>query len=474
MADSKRYSTLVNNTILFAISNFGSKILSLIIQPYLSYALDSPDVMGVTSLMQSVANLLIPVVSLGVSYAVIRFGLDKSVDKSSVFMNGLATICVGFAMMVLCWPLVRLIPNAGDYLVLIYLCVLMSCLRTLCTQFIRARMLNRLVAVDGVLTSATLLGFYVLFLNVLHLGANGYLLAMLCSDACSAIFVFVAGHCSTYFNFKKFNQSLWKEMLRYCIPMIPASISFWVINASDLFFVQGMCDGVGGHSSSWWVGLLKSGYYLPQIITIVGQIFYEAWQLSAVTEESERQEFFSRVFRVYASVMFCCAAGVIWLCQPMMHIFRQDYFLGWQFVPFLTLASLCTCLNNFLNSVYVVYKRSTSSLYTMLAGAVVNLILNFFFIQWLGPWGVTLASFLSLLLVFLLRAYSTRGLLVIDFHPGWMLLNLSLILVEIVILFTLENWVLPVTLLTALVCALNFREVFTMLQKLLGMAKKKK
>lgn len=39
MSDSKRYSTLVNNTILFAISNFGSKIISLIIQPYLSYAL---------------------------------------------------------------------------------------------------------------------------------------------------------------------------------------------------------------------------------------------------------------------------------------------------------------------------------------------------------------------------------------------------------------------------------------------------
>ena len=37
---------------------------------------------------------------------------------------------------------------------------------------------------------------------------------------------------------------------------------------------------------------------------------------------------------------------------------REDYFLGWQFVPFLTLASMCTCLNNFLNSVYVVYKRS--------------------------------------------------------------------------------------------------------------------
>ena len=255
MSDSKRYSTLVNNTILFAISNFGSKIISLIIQPYLSYALASPDVMGVTSLMQSVANLLIPVVSLGVSFAVIRFGLDRKVDKSSVFMNGLATILLGFALMAVCWPLVRLIPNAADYLVLIYACVLMSCLRTLCTQFIRSRMLNRLVAVDGVLTSATLLGFYYLFLDVLDLGANGYLLATACSDALSAIFVFIAGHCHQYFSFKKFNKALWKDMLRYCIPMIPASISFWIINASDLFYVQGMCDGIDGKSKSFIINM---------------------------------------------------------------------------------------------------------------------------------------------------------------------------------------------------------------------------
>ncbi len=167
-----------------------------------------------------------------------------------------------------------------------------------------------------------------------------------------------------------------------------------------------------------------------------------------MTEESERSAFFSKVFRVYAAVMFCCVAGVIWLCQPMMHVFREDYFLGWQFVPFLTLASMCTCLNNFLNSVYVVYKRSASSFYTMLVGAVVNLVLNFLFIRWFGPWGVTMASFISLLIVFLLRAYSTHGLLEIDFHPAWMLLNLGLIFVEIAMLFKLEHWVLPVTVLT--------------------------
>ena len=471
MSDNKKYSMLVSNTILFAVSNFGSKLVSLFIQPYLTYALESPDVMGVTKLMQAVTNLLIPVVSLGVSYAVIRFGLDKNQDKASVFMNGLATILLGFGLMVLCWPAVRLIPNAAGYLVLLYLCVLASCLRTLCTQFIRARMRNRLVAADGVMTTASLLLFYLLFLSVLNMGATGYLLALFCSDLCSAVFVFVAGGCGKFFDLRKFDRPLWGEMLRYCVPMIPAAISFWIINASDQFYVQAMCDGVGGRSSEAWVGLLGVGYFLPQLITFVGQFFYEAWQLSAVTEEEERETFFNRVFRAFASVLFCCAAGIIWLCQPLMNLFRADYFEAWQFVPFLVLASMCTCLNNFLNSVYVVYKRSSSSLVTMLAGAALNLVLNCLFILWFGPVGVTSASFLSLLLVFLLRAYSTRGLLVINFQPGRMLVNLGLILAEIWALFFLTEWVVPVTVLTALVCAFNAREVLGTAAKLLGMVK---
>ena len=359
----KKYTTLVSNTLLFAISNFSSKLLSFFIRPYLSYALDSPDVMGVSSLLQQATNLLIPVVSLGVAYAVIRFGLDKETDKSSVFVNGAATISLGFVVLLLAMPLVRLIPNAAEYLGFLYLCVLASCLRTLCTQFIRARMLNRLVAIDGVLTTLSLLLYYLLFLSVFKMGATGFLLANALADLTSMVFVFIAGGCWRYFKPKAFNTALWKDMLRYCLPMIPASISFWIINASDMFFVQGMCENYGGRS-----GNHSAGYFLPQIITILGSIFYEAWQLSAVTEETDREAFFSKIFRVYASVLFCCVAGIIMLCQVLMRVFKAEYFDAWTFVPFLTLCSMLTCLNQFLNSIYVVYKRSTGSLFTMLAG----------------------------------------------------------------------------------------------------------
>ena len=205
-----------------------------------------------------------------------------------------------------------------------------------------------------------------------------------------------------------------------------------------------------------------------------GSIFYEAWQLSAVTEETDREAFFSKIFRVYASVLFCCVAGIIMLCQLLMRVFKAEYFDAWTFVPFLTLCSMLTCMNQFLNSIYVVYKRSTGSLVTMLAGAVLNLILNYCFIRLWGPWGVTLASFLSLMLVFLLRAYSTRGLLEIDFHPAWLILNLALVLAEIWCMMKLTHWALPVVGITAVVCVMNIREVLSMLDTLIGKFLKKK
>ena len=66
---------------------------------------------------------------------------------------------------------------------------------------------------------------------------------------------------------KGLNRDLWQQMLRFSLPMIPAQISFWVINASDLFFVREMCGGLDGHSGDAWSGLLSTGYFLPTILT---------------------------------------------------------------------------------------------------------------------------------------------------------------------------------------------------------------
>ena len=355
-------------------------------QPFLTYAMAEISDLGLSKILSQYANLLIPFVSMGMSNAIIRFGLDKGNSEKQVFTNGLLTILGGFGILVLCWPIARFLPDMAQYGLLIYLYVLMSCLRTLCTQFVRSRQWNKLVAVDGVLCTVATMAFYVLYLVVgFKWGANGYLLAIISGDFVSVLFLCITGKLWNYLEFRGVNRGLWRQMLHFSLPMIPAQISFWIINASDLFFVRRMCDGLGGHDGNAWSGLLSTGYFLPTILTTLGLIFYDAWQLSAVTEEEGRARFFTKIFRTYSSVLFCCAAGIIWLCRPVMHIMKSNYYYAWHFVPFLVLASTCSCFNQFMNSVYVVTKKSSRSMVTMMAGAISNCIMNYFFIKWWGP-----------------------------------------------------------------------------------------
>ena len=136
-----------------------------------------------------------------------------------------------------------------------------------------------------------------------------------------------------------------------------------------------------------------------------------------------RDRFFTKIFRTYSSVLFCCAAGIIWLCRPVMHIMKSNYYYAWHFVPFLVLASTCSCFNQFMNSVYVVTKKSSRSMVTMMAGAISNCIMNYFFIKWWGPIGATYASFLGLALVFTLRSIDANRMIHMHVHPGRVLLN---------------------------------------------------
>ena len=80
-----KYSKLAGNTLIFAISSFSSKLLTLIVQPFLTYAMAEISDLGLSKILSQYANLLIPFVSMGMSNAIIRFGLDRGNSEKQVF-----------------------------------------------------------------------------------------------------------------------------------------------------------------------------------------------------------------------------------------------------------------------------------------------------------------------------------------------------------------------------------------------------
>ena len=184
-----KYIKLVKNISIFAIGTFTSKLLVFLLTPFYTSVL-SPDQFGVVNLIVDTSNLIIPVATICITDAVIRFGLDRAVDRSEVFTNGLLVILCGFGVMLLVMPALLQNDIIAEFPVLIYLFVLCSGLNSLCLQFIRARGLVKLFAYAGIQNTAIMIVANILMLGVFHLGIYGYVLSIIIADFLSAIFLF--------------------------------------------------------------------------------------------------------------------------------------------------------------------------------------------------------------------------------------------------------------------------------------------
>lgn len=422
-----KYKKLASNTLIFAIGTFSSKILSFLLMPFVTRMMGTGDY-GSADLIQQTVNVLIPVVTLQVNSAALRFSLDRAKNKADVFTVGVRTTLIGFVIFLFFSYPISLITindfNLGEYILLIVLFVLVSSFRQLCQQFVRGSGYVKLFAIDGIISTATTLLFTILFLGPFKWGVTGYIMAIIASDACSVIFFTVTAKLYRYVKPKVLEKSITAQMLKYCVPLIPTVILWWIINVSDRYMI------------TYFVGSSANGLYtaaskIPNFVILFSQIFIDAWQLSAVDEQENKEaraHFFTKVFRVYSGGVFAVASGLILFCQFITKILVSDAFYdSWQYVPILIIATTYSCIVNFLASVYMAEKKSVMSLLTASSGAVTNIVLNFVFIPIMGANGAALATVCAFLVVFVTRGLNTRKYIKINF-------KLPLMITETVIL----------------------------------------
>lgn len=471
-----KYKKLVSNTLIFAIGTFSSKLLVFLLMPLYTRVLSDAQY-GVVDLLMQTGNLLLPLVSLGINNAIIRFGLDKECDDRDVFTGGLTTLGTGYVIFLLAFPLLRwALGFAGSAEItnnigLIYLFVLMSTTRSLFASFVRSQERTRLFALDGVLSTAYTIGFNVLFLVVFKWGITGYMMAVVCADAMSCVFLFITGKLHRFINFKRLRWSNLSPMLRYAIPMIPTTIFWWITNVSDRFIVTAML-GEGAN------GLYAASYKIPTVLTLVSGIFIDAWQMSAISEarSAERASFFTKVFKSYQAMIFFAASGLILFTKFITYFMVSPAFYpSWQYVPFLIMATGFSCMVSFSGSVYMVEKKSVLILITTMTGAVINVILNLFLIPHYGVNGAAFATFVSYAAVFALRAVNTRRYIPVNWDVVRLAINTAIIMAQSLVLIAEPVWWIPgeIVLCAALV-AYNFRGLLETVQRLLGKFLKKK
>lgn len=460
-----KYKTLLSNTLLISIGTFGSKILVFfMVRFYTGYL--TPSDYGTADLITQTANLLFPVISLGITDGVFRYALDNLRGRRSIFTVGFTVITAGALMFLLIIPLLNLVDEFKGYIWLIVIYTMASCYHSLCSQFIRARGNTALFAVQGIINTALVIILNILFLAVLKIGITGYVLSVVLADFLCTVFLFVKERLWTQFTPHPRRTAFYK-MLRYSIPLIPATIFWWITSVSDRYMVNGFIGSTAN-------GIYSVSYKIPTVLTIVSSIFMQAWQFSAVTESHgdrrEHVDFFTNVWRSFQAVMFLAGSFIIAFAKPAIKLLStEEYYSAWQYVPLLSVSMIFTAFVSFTGTVYVVTKQSGISFLTAMAGAVVNIVLNLLLIPSpLGVQGAAIATFVSYFAVFIIRAVNARKYIPFKLYGGRVAINTVLILVQTVFMVAdLKGWIAVQAVCILLLIAVNFKFILACVYKIL-------
>ena len=467
-----KYKKLVFNTGIFAIGTFGSKILIFLLTRLYAHQLD-----GIKDLLETTLLFMQPVFTFALQEYLIRFGLDKDYDKRKVFTTSGVITLTGIVLMSLIVPMLRGIPALDflkGYTIMFILYVSMSSLRMLCQNFVRSRDMVKLFSVDGILTTFTLLIFNILFVWTFHMGVKGFLLAAILSDAGSIVFLFVTARLNSFAGMRYFDASLCKEMMRFAMPLVPTIVMWAVTSLSDRLFIKQM------HSDYYELGEGAVGIYsfankIPNLISLVSTIFFQAWSMSAITENSsaDRNKFYEKVYSAYEAMMFMAAAGLLVIISPVTAFLvpsdkHAEYANVYIYTPILVTAVVFMCFNQFLGSIYSATKHSKNSFWTALVACGVNIPMNFFLIPVWGIQGAAVATLLSYLICFWTRIIDARYYVPFRFNGVKNFANTAVLLVmSLIMIFEVKLSTLWLIILAAVIAAMNYKSLLITVNKLL-------
>ena len=394
-----KYKYLLKNLGLMTISSFASKILSFILVPLYTAALTT-DEYGTYDIYTTTAFLLIPLLSVCISDAVLRFALDKENEPNEVFSIGIlfyirACICV--TILIAVNYMLEIVEVLNQYplffLLYYYLCLISDIL----TQF--ARGLERIsdVAISGILSSITTIFLNILFLLIIPLGIEGYFIANISAFGITALYLFFRLHVWKYLKCH-ITKKLKKKMVTYSSPLILNQIGWWINNASDRYIVTWICGTAAN-------GIYSVAYKIPSLLSVFQTIFNQAWTLSAVKElDEEANRFYTNIYKIYnCGMVLICSALVAADKIIARLLFANDFYEAWKYAPYLMLSVVFGSLSGLLGGIFTAAKDSKIIAKTTAVGASVNTVLNIILVYLIGPIGAAIATLISYILVWGVR-----------------------------------------------------------------------
>lgn len=426
-----KYSYLTKNVLLFALNGFIPNLLAFILIPVYTNYLTTAEY-GISDLMSTTVQLLIPIFTLDIQDAVLRFAMDKE-DPKEVLSVATRIIIVGtiiISIIALAISLLKIKSVKNEYLFFVVIMYFTTAVNNSILLFLRAIDKVKIAVISGIINSVITLGANILFLVDFKWGLVGYLTANSLGTFVAIIISFVAGKLYKYISFN-INDNLFKEMKKYSFPLIFSVIAWWVNSASDRYIL------------SWFSGVAISGIYavaykIPSILTVFQNIFSQAWSVSAIKEydKDDTDGFISNMYNLMNFGMIAVCSLIMMASIPIAKfLFAIDFFEAWKYVPPLLISVVFNAMALFIGSIFSAVKDTKTLSISTIIGAAVNTGLNFILIYYFDAYGAAIATMLGYATTLIMRHVILRRYIILKINMKRDLISYGLLIIQMITAF---------------------------------------
>lgn len=387
-----KYQYLVGNIALFSVSNFVSKILVFLLVPLYTNVLTTAEY-GIADIMQVTLLLLVPALTLNMGEAALRFGIEKTESRGSIFRTGMKFVLLA-DVLVTCIALVSgmFVPDSIRWYVLLfavlYIC---NCAFEFLILYFQGCELVPIVVIGSVTSTVVMIISNIIFLLVIRIGLNGYIYSQIIAYAVASMVMLLLGKSANGDMSYQKDAALEKEMVSYGVPMIAYSTGSFINNAADRYIVAGICGSAVN-------GIYGVAYKIPAILMVFQRIFAQAWQMSATKSytDEKSKEFFSGMYKGYNTFMVIgCSVLIAFVRLIAWFMFKKEFYVAWMCVPYLLISVIFGALTGFLGSICLAHKDSKSMGIATFTGAIINVLLNFILVPRFEALGAAFATAVS-------------------------------------------------------------------------------
>lgn len=432
-----RYLNLIRNIGLFAISNIALKLISFFLIPLYTVQLSTAEY-GVVDMLNTVILMVLPLATLSVCDAVLRYCIEDKQNQTIYATVGLGFTCLSCGIVAACLPILDLhfFGGLGDYKGWFLLCYAAIAFQTLFSNISRGVGKVSVMATASVLSSVTNILAVLVTLIVFRYNVRGVFFSLALGNGVACLYYCFAGRLYRYFRVQKGEfRHISKKMLIYSLPLIPNSLSWWMTQNINRFFITGIL-GIGIS------GMYAAAAKIPSILSLITSIFDQAWSLSAFQEykHNSKVDFFKAIFTVYNAFLTICVSVMIVFSPYIAHILLQnDFYEGWIYIPALLIAFYYMALNSFWGSVYTSSLKTTYLFITTLVGAILCIVCTYFFINWWSAIGACIASAISAMITWILRVIHAQTIIPVFINR----ISLSLTQIAMIVLAAVNTLLLP-------------------------------